>query len=186
MAREREAFARVRADTGAYDHDSDARVRGPMAIRLLGWWAVLFVTYLLLVSSATPAEVVAGAAAAAVACVVPAVAIRGFGPWAPPTGLRWRHLVSLPWDLARDTAALAARLATSARHAGRSEEIELPPIGKHAAVRAYAVLALSLTPGSYVGDVREGERSVGRARVHRLGQPGAGDRMVGGQRVDER
>lgn len=153
-----------------------------MVLRLVGWWAVLLAAYLLFISSLTRQEMVAGAIVAAVAAVIPALAIHGFGPWAPPSRMRWRHLVWLPVDVARDTAVLVRRLIGPRAHAGELEDERLPALGEHAAVRAYGVLVWSLTPGSYVIDVHleEGPGSPGRVRVHRLSRAGAGDRMLGG------
>lgn len=153
-----------------------------MLLRLVGWWAVLLAAYLVFISSLTRQEMIVGAIVAALAAVIPAVAIRGFGPWAPPSRMRWRHLVWLPVDAARDTAVLVRRLVGPRRHAGRLEEVRLPALGEHAAVRAYGVLVWSLTPGTYVIDVHveDGPASPGRVRVHRLSRAGTGDRMLGG------
>jgi len=160
-----------------------------MIARLVGWWVVLMAVYLMLISSVTRQEVVAGAVVAALASTLPAAAIRGFGPVAPPRRLHWRHLLALPLELVRDTLALVAALPDVRRHAGRTEERSLPAAGDPAAVRAYSVLALSATPGSYVMDVMVddpddpvGERRRGVVRVHRLGAGGGGatDRIVEG------
>jgi len=147
---------------------------------LAGWWLVLLAAYLVLISSVTLQEVVVGAAIAALASAVPAMTIRGFGPVAPPRGPRWRHLARLPWDLARDVVALASRLLALRRHVGRIEERPLPAAGDPTAVRAYGVLVLSLTPGSYVMDVMvDADRSPGDVRLHRLGARAGVGRVVG-------
>lgn len=153
-----------------------------MVQRLVGWWAVLLAAYLIFISSVTRQEMLTGVVVAALAAVIPAVAIRGFGPWAPPSRMRWRHLAWLPYDAARDTALLVRRLVGRRDHAGRLEDLRLPELGEHASVRAYGVLVLSLTPGSYVIDVRVDDRpaSPGQVCLHRLSRRGAGDRMLGG------
>lgn len=151
-----------------------------MVRKLVGWWVVLLAAYVVLVSSLSGAEWIAGAVLAALASVVPAVTIHGFGPSAPPRRLHWRHLLWLPLDIVRDTVALTRRLAGTREHAGRIDEERLPALGGHAAVRAYAVLVVSTSPGSYVLDVEPGQHSPGDIRIHRLAKRRAGDRVVSG------
>jgi len=145
------------------------------------WWVVLLAAYVVLISSITPAELVAGAVVAALASAVAMLATRGMRPAAPPLRLPWWRLLLLPLALVRDVGVLAARLVVRRAHAGTTDDLRLPPAGEPRAVRAYTVLALSASPASYVLDVRPGDPDdpddpePGSVRVHRLGTPGGED-----------
>ncbi|MEX0429307.1 hypothetical protein AB3X52_16935 [Nocardioides sp. DS6] len=156
-----------------------------MLIRILegvAWWVTLLAAYVVLISSISLPELVAGAALAALASVVAMVATRGLRPAAPPIGLRWRHLLLLPVAIVRDLGVLVARLGAREAHVGTTEDLRLPEAGEPRAVRAYAVLALSISPAAYVLDVWPGEpadREPGSVRVHRLGAAGGIEGLVG-------
>lgn len=145
------------------------------------WWLVLLVAYLVLISPVTVHEVALGAVIAAAAAVVAAAATRGFRPAGPPRELRWSQLVSLPLDVGRDAVTLVAGLSPHRARAGSIDRVRLPE-GNGPAVRAYAVLALSISPGNYVIDVHPGENEPGEVRVHRLGASGRLERIVESRR----
>jgi hypothetical protein len=87
----------------------------------VGWWAVSFGLWVLLVFKTEPAELVAGALAAAFAATgAELVRSRGYAPFAPDPG--WaRMLLRLPREVAEDTWRMAVLLA---RHFLRGERIK--------------------------------------------------------------
>jgi hypothetical protein len=84
-----------------------------LALTWLAWWIVLMAFWVVLDDSTRPDELVTGAAASALAALLPAAVI---GParlsWVHPRGVRLggsrgaRRAGSLPGQVARDTAAL--------------------------------------------------------------------------------
>ena len=87
----------------------------------LSWWAVAYALWVLAVFKTQPAELIAGAAAAALAATgAELVRSRGYAPFAPD--LAWsRGLLRLPMDVVVDTWRMAMLLV---RHFVRGERIE--------------------------------------------------------------
>jgi Na+/H+ ion antiporter subunit len=87
----------------------------------LGWWALAYGLWLLLVFKTEPAEFVAGALAAALAATgAELVRSRGYAPFAPD--LAWsRSLLRLPKEVVVDTWRIAMLLV---RHFVRGEPIK--------------------------------------------------------------
>jgi multisubunit Na+/H+ antiporter MnhE subunit len=87
----------------------------------LGWWAVSFALWVLLVFKTEPAEFVAGALAAAFAATgAELVRSRGYAPFAPE--LAWsRGLLRLPREVVMDTWRMAVLLV---RHFVRGDPIK--------------------------------------------------------------
>jgi hypothetical protein len=87
----------------------------------LGWWAVSYALWILLVFKTEPAEFVAGAVAAAFAATgAELVRSRGYAPFAPQ--LAWsRALLRLPRDVIVDSGRMAVLLV---RHFLRGEPIK--------------------------------------------------------------
>jgi multisubunit Na+/H+ antiporter MnhE subunit len=87
----------------------------------LAWWAICFVLWMLLVFKTEPAEVVAGALAAAFAATgAELVRSRGYAPFAPR--LAWsRGLLRLPREVVLDTWRMTLLLV---RHFTRGEPIQ--------------------------------------------------------------
>lgn len=87
----------------------------------LAWWATCFVLWMLLVFKTEPAEIVAGAVAAAFAATgAELVRSRGYAPFAPR--LEWsRGLLRLPREVVFDTWRMARLLI---RHLIRGESIQ--------------------------------------------------------------
>jgi hypothetical protein len=87
----------------------------------LGWWAVSFALWVLLVFKTEPAELVAGAVAAAFAATgAELVRSRGYAPFAPE--LYWsRELVRLPREVVVDCWRMGMLLV---RHFVRGEPIK--------------------------------------------------------------
>jgi hypothetical protein len=87
----------------------------------LSWWAISFVLWVLLVFKTEPAEIVAGAVAAAFAATgAEVVRSRGYAPYAPD--LSWsRGLLRLPREVVVDTWRMARLLV---RHFVRGDPVE--------------------------------------------------------------
>jgi len=87
----------------------------------LSWWAVAYALWVLAVFKTQPAELIAGAAAAALAATgAELVRSRGYAPFAPD--LAWsRGLLRLPMDVVVDTWRMAVLLV---RHFARGEPVE--------------------------------------------------------------
>jgi multisubunit Na+/H+ antiporter MnhE subunit len=87
----------------------------------LGWWAVSFALWILLVFKTEPTEFVAGALAAAFAATgAELVRSRGYAPFAPE--LAWsRGLLRLPREVVMDTWRMAVLLV---RHFVRGDPIK--------------------------------------------------------------
>jgi hypothetical protein len=87
----------------------------------LGWWAISFALWVLLVFKTEPAELVAGALAAAFAATgAELVRARGYAPFAPD--LQWsRGLLRLPKEVVVDTGRMAVLLV---RHFVSGEPIQ--------------------------------------------------------------
>lgn len=87
----------------------------------LGWWAVSFALWVLLVFETEPAELVGGAVAAAFAATgAQLVRSRGYAPFAPE--VQWsRGLLRLPREVVRDTWRMTLLLV---RHFTRGQPIQ--------------------------------------------------------------
>jgi fatty acid desaturase len=87
----------------------------------LGWWALCFALWVLLVFKTEPAELVAGALAAAFAATgAELVRSRGYAPFAPE--LAWsRELLRLPREVVMDTWRMGLLLV---RHFVRGDPIK--------------------------------------------------------------
>jgi hypothetical protein len=118
------------------------------------WWLALTAGYLLLITSPTGIEVPVGLAVGAVAACFAVAARRAFDP---PTSVPAfvRRVVLLPVDVAADAVVLTRSLVTGRAfrsEVGSVDELDLPDDD---AVRAWAVLLTSASPGSLAGDVEE-------------------------------
>jgi hypothetical protein len=124
----------------------------------LGWWAVCFALWLLLVFKTEAAELVAGAAAAALAATaVELVRARGYAPFSGSP--RWiRALRGLPARMLVDTWLLARalwrQLARGEPIQGRFRVVHLPDSAgddpRSEARRAVAKWLGGISPNSYV------------------------------------
>lgn len=147
---------------------------GKDAFEPVAWWVALFALYLAVISTISLTEIVVGGAAAA-ACAAAAVASRrallaaGNDERYRPRARWLRWLVPLPPQILIGTVRLL-------RPRGEFTEVGLPQDTRAAALRGFAVLALSVAPNGYVADV-EPERNV--LVIHRLGgRPTALEREV--------
>lgn len=138
------------------------------------WWAVLFATYLAVISKISPTELVVGALASAAGAAVVAVTHRALlavdnpeRSLPRPAWLRW--ILPLPAQIVADAVRLV-------RPRGRLAELRLPRDSRAAALRGFAVLAVSTSPGTYVAEV-DPDHDV--LVVHRVGpRPSAVERRV--------
>jgi hypothetical protein len=118
------------------------------------WWLSLSAGYLMLVSAPTGLEVPAGLLIGSLAACVAIVARRAFDPPAPVPAFV-RRVVLLPLDLVADALSLTRLLVTGRAlraDCGTRDEIELVD---DPAVRAWAVLLTSASPGSLAVDVED-------------------------------
>jgi len=150
-----------------------------------GWWLLLLAFYLVLVSHVTALEIAVGLGIALTTALVAAAAAGPFRPASPPRVLEWRRVWWLPVDMARDTAVLVAItlrrvVGRGGAPEGRVERRGLPPgEGREAAgVRAYAVLVLSASPGSYVLAVDSRDDDPDEVALHLVGPSGRAGRAV--------
>jgi hypothetical protein len=138
----------------------------------LGWWAITYAAWVLLVFKTEPAEFVAGAVAAAFAATgAELVRSRGYAPFAPE--LAWsRGLLRLPKEVVVDTWRIARLLV---RHflrgepvSGRFRIVSFPSDADdpHAqALRTVAGWFGCVSPNTYVVGIDEHHRV---AVVHQL------------------
>jgi len=127
-------------------------VKGRDLIEAVVWWVVLFAVYLAIVSKISIAELVVGAITAAAgggAAVVTRRALSAGGDqegYRPrPAWLRW--LRPLPAQVVGDSIRLL-------RPYGGFGELRLPADDdRAAALRGFAALAVSTSPGTYVAEV---------------------------------
>jgi multisubunit Na+/H+ antiporter MnhE subunit len=139
----------------------------------LGWWAVAYVLWVLLVFKTEPAELVAGAVAGAFAATgAELVRSRGYAPFAPDVALS-RGLLRLPKEVVVDTWRMAMLLV---RHFVRGDPIRgcfrtvTFPVGSEDDPRAQAVRTVAewlgcVSPNTYVIGIDERHRV---AVVHQL------------------
>lgn len=149
------------------------------------WWLVLLGLYVALISTLSIAELVVGALVAAIAAAVALLTARAFDVDATLPAFRWRWLLSFPVDAGIDVARLTRRVVSCLpgrrTTAGWWDTAELPDdAGPTEAVRAYAVLVVSLTPASYVVDVHVDDESddAGVLQIHRWAKKGPVERAV--------
>ncbi|WP_210414651.1 hypothetical protein [Microlunatus elymi] len=139
------------------------------AYELIVWFAAGVLTWIVTLSSASPAELVAGAGAAALVAVLARAARRAMGlAWRPVADwLRWVALV--PMAAALDVGRVLGWLIDSLRH-GRPDVDPSQRLvrrrllsGEDAATvarRVGGVLAVSATPGAIAVDQDPGTRTV--------------------------
>ncbi|QMU69333.1 Na+/H+ antiporter subunit E [Streptacidiphilus sp. P02-A3a] len=125
-----------------------------LTVELTAWWGLLFVLYLVLISTVSPLEVAVGAGASALAAVGAWAVHRAARPTLGPGG-HWRAAVwAWPGALLTETvrtARLTARALRGHRTAGRMVRVRLRPgVGV-----AWSTALLSGTPGSCVVDVHD-------------------------------
>ncbi|MGH3498471.1 MAG: Na+/H+ antiporter subunit E [Nocardioidaceae bacterium] len=148
------------------------------------WFAFVFGLYLLLISSITPAELVAGAVLATGSAAVAVLAGTAFhvDPRPPRGSARW--LVAVPGEIARGSAALAGLLWSTLLHPGKAHGrfteamLSSDEPGDHASRRAYAVMILSLSPGSFVVHLDRVDERRDRLRLHQIGSGGSLETVV--------
>ena len=120
------------------------------------WWLALSAGYFLLVASPTGLEVPVGLVIGASAAILAVAARRAFDPPATvPSFIR--RVVLVPVDVATDAAELTRLLVTGRAldpDCGWTDRIDLED---DQAVRAWAVLLSSASPGSLAVDVEEHE-----------------------------
>ncbi len=148
----------------------------------LAWWVVLAGLWLLLVESFAPAELAAGAVAAALAASVAEAVREGeYVTFAP--ALAWlRYGPRVAWQILADCWILAVALAHHLRGDRLAHGlVTRVPMrygddgGRDAARRALLNFGISITPNSYVIDF-DGELSM--AVIHQL-VPGPPDPLLG-------
>lgn len=130
---------------------------------LAWWWLGLTAGYLLLVTSPTGIEVPVGLVVGAVAAAFAVAARRAFDPPATLPAFV-RRVVLLPVDVAVDAATLVRLLVTGRAFRSDPGSVDEVRLENDDAVRAWAVLLTSATPGSLAADVEERE---GRPVLHR-------------------
>ena len=138
------------------------------------WWAVLLASYLVVISKISATELVVGALTAAAAAAAAVVTRRALlsadnaEHYRPrPSWLRWA--VPIPARILTDSVRLL-------RPRGGFAELTLPRDRRAAALRGFATLAVSTSPGTYVADV-DPDRNV--LVVHRIApRPSAVERAV--------
>ncbi|HEY3482891.1 MAG TPA: Na+/H+ antiporter subunit E [Streptomyces sp.] len=155
------------------------------AVSLLTWWGLLFVLYLVCVSTVPPMEVVVGAAAALLGALAAEALRRAEHPRTRGVRGLVRAAVAFPPTLLRETGLLAAAVVRTLR--GRAPEGELATIRlEPGASTALAAALLSASPGACVIDMTEDGRPGGGAEltVHLLGErASAVERALPGRRV---
>jgi multisubunit Na+/H+ antiporter MnhE subunit len=138
------------------------------------WWAVLLATYLAVISKISVTELIVGALASAAAAAAAVVTRRALlsadNPerYEPRPGwLRWA--LPIPAQILADSVRLL-------RPRGRFGEVALPEDDRAAALRGFAALAVSTSPGTYVTEV-DPDRNI--LVVHRITpRPSAVERAV--------
>jgi multisubunit Na+/H+ antiporter MnhE subunit len=124
------------------------------SVELVCWWLALTAGYLMLVSSPTGLEVPVGVVIGGLAALVAVAARRAFDP--PTSAPSFvRRVGLLPLDLLADAVTLTWLLVTGRAlraTCGTRDEIE---VEDDPAVRAWAVLLTSASPGSLAADVEE-------------------------------
>ncbi|MCW2945749.1 MAG: hypothetical protein JWR24_2466 [Actinoallomurus sp.] len=150
------------------------RMRGPVFTEVAVWWAVLFATYLAIISTISLTELVVGvsasAAGAATAVVVRRSLLAADNDERYRPRISWlRWLLLLPGQIVADSVRLL-------RPRGEFAELRLADDERAAALRGFAALAVSTSPGTYAVDV-DPDRDV--LVVHRVtGRPSALEREV--------
>ncbi|MDN3357965.1 hypothetical protein [Actinomadura sp. DC4] len=138
------------------------------------WWAVLLATYLAVISKISVTELVVGALASAAAAAAAVVARRALlstdNPerYRPRPGwLRWA--LPIPAQILADSVRLV-------RPRGGLAELPLPEDHRAAALRGFASLAVSTSPGTFVTAV-DPDRNI--LVVHRISpRPSPAERAV--------
>ena len=152
--------------------------------RFIRWWAVLLALYLILISAVTVAELVTGAALAAVCALLAHLSRRALRPSSELPDFAWQKLLWLPLDMARDiwilTVYLARYPSPARRFTGTVSQISIAQVpGADAeSRRAYGAFVVSLAPGGFVVDVELTDDGPDVMHVHQLGPSGRSARMV--------
>lgn len=125
-------------------------MRGRDLIEPVVWWVALLATYLAIISTISVAELLVGTLAAAAGAAAAVVTRRALlaadntEPYLPrPAWLRW--LLPLPVQILTDSIRLL-------RPHGEFAELRLPDDDRRAALRGFAALAVSASPGTYVAE----------------------------------
>jgi Na+/H+ ion antiporter subunit len=138
-----------------------------LAVELVSWWALLFVLYLVFISTLSPLELAVGAGGSALAAVGAWAVHRAARPDVGPTGRLAAALWAWPGTLLRETVQLARLTGAGLRGRsvpGRFAELELRPgVGT-----AWATALLSGTPGSCVTSVDQRPGGAATLTVHAL------------------
>jgi multisubunit Na+/H+ antiporter MnhE subunit len=151
-------------------------MRGRDFIEPAVWWAVLLAFYLAIISGVSLVELLVGAATATAGAAAAVVTRRALlaadNPEKYRPRLSWlRWLVVLPVQILADSVRLL-------RPRGRFVELRLPADDRPAALRGFAALAVSTSPGTYVVEVVP-DRNV--LVLHRITErPSALERAVSG------
>lgn len=136
---------------------NEARRPRHVLMYVVGWWAVLFGVWFLLVDSLAHPEVAAGPLAALLAALV-ALGVRRNSLARYRFRLRWLlALRRVPWGVLRDTvivmAALWRRIVRRERARSAFRTVGYPVTGddpESAAWRAFCTFATSVTPNTFV------------------------------------
>lgn len=131
-------------------------------LEVVAWWLLLLAGYLQLISTVSPADVVAGAVISGLAAVAAVGARRATqSTWQPTTAVRL--LAYVPGSVLADTWRLVpvlwAEVFRRGEMPGRVREVALTspadPAAEHTRT-AVAAVTMSMSPGTYVIDTRRG------------------------------
>lgn len=139
----------------------------------MAWWVLLFAAYLAIISKISPTELVVGALTAAAGAAAAVVTHRTLSAAGISESYRPRHewirwLRPLPLQILGDVVRLV-------RPRGGFAELRLPADDRAAALRGFAGLVVSTSPGTYVAEV-DPDHDV--FVVHRVGGLSAVEREV--------
>ena len=130
------------------------------------WWVVLFAAYLAIISTISITEIIIGTATAAAGAAAAVLTRRQL--LAADNDERYRPRAGWArWPLRLPDQVAVGFVRLLRPRCGEFSEIRLPEDERAAARRAYAALALSVAPDTYVADV-DPERNV--LVVHRIGE----------------
>ncbi|SEK46597.1 Na+/H+ antiporter subunit E [Streptacidiphilus jiangxiensis] len=137
------------------------------ALESAAWWALLFVVYLVFISTLAPLELMIGAVASALAAAGAMAVHHAARPVVGPAGHLGAALWAWPGAVVTETVHLARLTWAAARGRparGRFSRVRLrPEVGV-----PWACALLSATPGSCVVDVHEDQEQVPVLSLHSL------------------